>query len=68
MMRLPEFEDCRDLELDHRHPLHQAGVVDQDVHRADLGLDLRHHRVDGVLVGDVCGIAVSVNAGSLIRG
>ena len=24
--------------LDHRHPLHQAGIVDQNVHRADLGL------------------------------
>ncbi len=54
--------------LDHRHPLHQAGIVDQNVHRADLGLDLRHHRVDGVLVGDVCGIAVSVNAGGFISG
>ena len=52
--------------LDHGHALHQTGVVYQNVHRADLGLDLCHHGVHGVLVGNVCHIAVGVDAGSLV--
>ena len=54
--------------LDHGHALHQTGVVYQNVHRADLGLDLCHHGVYGVLVGNVCHIAVGVDAGSLVGG
>ncbi len=54
--------------LDHGHALHQTGVVYQNVHRADLDLDLCHHGVDGVLVGNVCHIAVGVDAGSLVGG
>ena len=52
--------------LDHRHPFHQTGVVDQNVHRADLGLDLCHHRVDGVLVGHISDIAVGLDACCLV--
>ena len=54
--------------LDHGHALHQTGVVHQNVHRPDLGLDLCHHGVYGVLVGNVCHIAVGVDAGSLVGG
>ena len=52
--------------LDHGHALHQAGVVHQNIHRADLSLDLCHHGVHGVLVGNVRHIAVGVDTGSLV--
>ena len=54
--------------LDHGHPLHQTGVVHQNVHRAHLGLDLYHHGVHSVLVGHIGNIAVGVDAGSLVGG
>ena len=52
--------------LDHGHPLHQAGIVYQNVHRADLGLDLCNHGVHSVLIGHVGHIAVCVDAGRLV--
>ena len=52
--------------LQHGLALDDAGVVDQDVHRAHLGGDLIHHRLDGVPVGHVGDVAVRVDAGRLV--
>ena len=54
--------------LDHGDALHQAGVVHQDVHGADVGLDLGDHGIHSGLIGHVGHIAVGVDAGSLVSG
>ena len=54
--------------LDHWYALHQAGIVDQDVHRADLFLDLGHHGVHSGLIGHVGHIAVGVHASLFVSG
>ena len=50
----------------HRDAADDAGVVDQDVHHADLGLDLLHQRLHRGLVGHVADIAVGLDAGRFI--
>ena len=48
--------------LDHRDALDDAGVVDEDVHHADLLFDLRYHGVHLLLVGHVADVAFGLDA------
>ena len=48
--------------LGHGDALDDTGVVDQNVDVADFLGDLCHHSIDGVLVGDVADVAVSLDA------
>ena len=45
------------LHLVHRDALDDAGVVDEDVDLADLGVNALHQGLDGLFVGDVADIA-----------
>ena len=67
-MHVDDAQEIGVAHLDHGHTLHQTGVVDQNVHGADLFLDLGHHGVDGGLVGDIGHIAVCLNTGLLVGG
>ena len=54
--------------LDHRDALDDAGVVDEDVHDADLFFDLRHHGVHLLLAGHVADVAFGLDALGLVGG
>ena len=54
--------------FDHRDALDDAGVVDEDVHHADLLFDLRYHGVHLLLVGHVADVAFGLDALGLVGG
>ena len=54
------------LHLVHRDALDDAGVVDEDVDLADLGVNALHQGLDGLFVGDVADIAGHVRDARLL--
>ena len=67
-MHVDDAQEIGVAHLDHGHTLHQTGVVHQNVHGADISLDLGDHGVHGSLIGNIGHIAVCVDAGSLVGG